>query len=298
MVAEPAAAQRLLILNPKAGSLKPELLQLLRDSLSDYEVVELKPGQDLADAYGSCPTSEEAVVVVVGGDGTIEAVVPCLAGSRRALGIIPLGTFNNFARALDLPLEIGEAIEVVKTGRRRPVTLGRADGAPFLETAAIGLFGDAIALGEAAKDRHFGELGDRLRRVANSEPFRYRLSGDVSMRGRAFSILFANTPSVGARLEIADTTPREPYLELQVRPTSSRRDLVVKLLRSLLRRRGGHDGTYPVRRVRVETSPPMPFYTDAREAGMTPVTIEAEPGGLWVILPDSAEMAAGGKPGA
>jgi diacylglycerol kinase family enzyme len=285
MLAEVEPAEKLLIMNPRAGSMTPGLEAQLREAFADFRFLELKEGEDLADAYASCPTSDEATVVVVGGDGTVEAIVPCLAGTRQALGIIPLGTFNNFARALELPDASADAIEVVKTGAPTPVTIGRANGHAFVEVAAVGLFGDAVALGESAKERRFGELAERLGRIARMKSFRYRLTGDVQRHAHAYSIVAANTPTVGARLEIATKKPTESGLELQVARDERLLGTLLRFLAALVSRRRPSTRVYRVRQVHIETTPPVPFYADAKEVGTTPVTIEAEVGGLHVILP-------------
>jgi diacylglycerol kinase family enzyme len=84
------------------------------------------------------------------------------------VGILSLGTFNNFALALGLPAGLDEQIEVIKTGRARAITLGRVNGNVFLEACAFGLFGEPIALGEAAKDRIYGSFVTALREVLSA----------------------------------------------------------------------------------------------------------------------------------
>lgn len=84
-----------------------------------------------------------STVVVGGGDGTIGAAAGLLAdlapGVRPALGVLPLGTANDFARTLDLPRSVEEACAVVAEGKVVDVDLGRADGKPFLNVASLGL---------------------------------------------------------------------------------------------------------------------------------------------------------------
>jgi YegS/Rv2252/BmrU family lipid kinase len=82
-------------------------------------------------------------VVVGGGDGTIGAAAGLLADLppdvRPALGVLALGTANDFARTLDLPRSVEEACAVVARGKVVDVDLGRADGKPFLNVASLGL---------------------------------------------------------------------------------------------------------------------------------------------------------------
>jgi diacylglycerol kinase family enzyme len=285
MVAEGGQAKKLLIVNPAAGSIDPEDAERLKDAFPDYLLVTVKPGDDLEELVASAHVSEEAPVVAVGGDGTIGAIARSLAGTRHPFGIVPRGTFNNFARALGIPLDFEGAVRVIQRGRVRPVTIGRVNGTPFLEAAAIGLFGDALALGEASKDLHYGDALERLRGLLAPRDFEYRLSGDAAGRGKARSLVVANTPFTGARLEVGEGSPEDPYLELTVGVGRSRLELAARLLRGLLRRPSkAAEPTPRVRRVRVETRPQMRVYADVAEVGETPATIEAVPGGLNVLL--------------
>jgi len=86
------------------------------------------------------------MVIAAGGDGTIGAVATHLAGSGVPLAILPLGTSNDFARALSLPLSLDAAVRVIVAGIPSPIDLGvaiPAATAPFAlhnraEAAATG----------------------------------------------------------------------------------------------------------------------------------------------------------------
>jgi diacylglycerol kinase (ATP) len=285
MVAEGGLAKKLLILNPAAGSMDQGDTERLLEAFPDYLLRTVNPGDDLADLVGSAQIIEDAPVVAVGGDGTVGAVARSLAGTRHPFGIVPRGTFNNFALALGIPLDFEGAVRVIQRGRVRPVTIGRVNGRPFLEAAAIGLFGDALALGEASKDLHYGDVLEKLRGMLAPRDFEYRLSGDANGRGDARSLVVANTAFTGARIEVGEGSPEDPYLELTVGIGRSRLDLVARLLRGLLRRRSSAaPPARRVRRVRIETRPAMRVYADVAEVGETPAEIEALSGGLNVLL--------------
>ncbi len=272
---------RLLIVNQGAGSVDDTLMDRLRREFAGYRELPFPPDHDFPRKL-----RPNSVVVACGGDGTIAAVARALAGSGHVLGILAMGTFNNFARGLGLPTDIEDAIAVIKTGEARPVTLGRANGAEFLEAASIGFFGDTIALGEAAKDLHYGEVLERARTAAVSRGFRFRVSGDLDLRGTAVSIIAANTPSIGALVPVGGSSPEEPHLELVVNRGRSRLAMAGSFLAALVRRRPPPAvETYRVRQVEVATEPPMTVYADASEAGGTPLRLQAWPAGLTVILP-------------
>jgi diacylglycerol kinase family enzyme len=272
---------RLLIVNPGARAVDDELLERLRREFPDYRVVYFPPEPGFA---GHLPAG--SLVIACGGDGTVGSVARALAGTDTPFGILARGTFNNFARALGLPTGLDEAIDVVKTGSLRPVTIGRVNGRDFMEAAAVGFFGETIALGEAARDLHYGEFIERLQEVAVSGRFEFTVSGDVALEGRAVSIIVANTPSIGALLPIADADPHDPYIELVIDRGQSRLSMVGQFLAALVRQRPPRTlETHRIRQIEIGTARPMSVHADATDAGLTPARIESWPGGLNVILP-------------
>ena len=254
----------------------------LRTAFSDSLVLEFDPDLDFEDLITST-----APVVVAGGDGTIGSVVRRLADSRHPVGLISLGTYNNFARALRVPTGLARAIEVAREGEAVPITLGRINDQVFLEAGAIGLFGTTIALGDSAKDRRYGDLLVELQQVVDARPFRYEISGDIEGNGACMSLVLSNTSTIGSRLAISEGAPEKPYLLLSIHVGSSRRDILGRALASALSRSDTDDlaQVFRFRKLRVTTSPCVRVYADNRAAGRTPATVTAEISALRVRLP-------------
>ena len=78
-------------------------------------------------------------VLVGGGDGTVSGVARLLVGTQAVLGVIPLGTGNDFARGLGIPVEPQGAAAVIASGRVARIDVGTANGTPFLNAASVGL---------------------------------------------------------------------------------------------------------------------------------------------------------------
>jgi diacylglycerol kinase (ATP) len=276
-------ATSLLIMSSKAGSMTPAIEAKLRKAFATSLVVEFDPKMDLEKLI-----SPTATVIVAGGDGTIGWVVRKLADTKHPVGILSMGTFNNFAKSLHLPMTADAAIRVIKSGKPHPITLGRLNGKVFLEAAAIGLFGETIAAGESAKDRAFGAFAEDLKHVMEAKPFTYELTGDIRGSGSCMSLVFTNTTSIGSQMPVSDKTPEDPYLELSVHAGASRTDIVKRVLaRAVLskHKEGGLGQVFKFRKLKVTTKPNVRIYADNAQLGRTPATITAELSALQVILP-------------
>jgi Sphingosine kinase and enzymes related to eukaryotic diacylglycerol kinase len=275
-------ATSLLIMSSKAGSMTPQIEAKLRKAFAGSLIVEFDPKMDIEKL-----ASPTATVIVAGGDGSIGWVVRRLADTKHPLGILSMGTFNNFAKSLHLPTTVDAAIRVIQKGRPHPITLGRVNKTIFLEAAAIGLFGETIAAGESAKDRAFGAFAEDLKHIAEAKPFTYELTGDIRGSGSAMSLVFTNTTSIGSQMPVSDKTPVDPYLELSVHAGASRTDIVKRVLaRAVLskHKEGGLGQVFKFRKLVVTTKPSVRIYADNAQVGRTPATITAELSAVRVIL--------------
>ena len=98
------------------------------------------------------------VVVAAGGDGTATSVAARLLDTGIALGVLPLGTLNHFAKDLELPLELDGAARVIADGAMRTIDVGEVDGRVFLNNSSLGLYPRIVVDREAARRRlHLGK---------------------------------------------------------------------------------------------------------------------------------------------
>jgi diacylglycerol kinase family enzyme len=84
-------------------------------------------------------------VVIGGGDGTISGATNVLIGSTKALGILPLGTLNHFARDLGIPPTVEAAIAVIAAGHIRSVDVGTVNGETFVNNSSVGVYPYMVA---------------------------------------------------------------------------------------------------------------------------------------------------------
>ena len=263
--------------------MSPEIEANLRSAFADHLVIDFDPDTDFEKLI-----TAQARIVVAGGDGTVEFMLRKLADTKHPVGILSLGTFNNFARALGLPDKLDPAIAVAREGHARPMTLGRANGHVFVEACAIGLFGETIALGDSAKDMEFGVLVGKLKDVMAAKRFHYELSGDLRGSGTAMSLVFSNTSSIGSQMRVSDSTPTDPYLEFSVHAGRSRTDIVGRAIISALHRPESDEGidqVFRFQRLEVKTRPRVRVYADNLLVGRTPATITAELSAVKVLMP-------------
>ena len=92
-------------------------------------------------------------IVAAGGDGTICAVASALRGRDVVMGILPLGTFNYFARSLDLPAGVEDAAKVIVEGRAVPLRIATINDSVFLNNASLGAYPAILETREAIYKR-------------------------------------------------------------------------------------------------------------------------------------------------
>ena len=97
-------------------------------------------GLSLATAARQALAAGSTVVAAGGGDGTISTVASVLAGTDTALGVLPLGTLNHFARDLGIPHDINKAIGTIVSGRTVQVDVGDVNGRLFINNSSVGLY--------------------------------------------------------------------------------------------------------------------------------------------------------------
>ena len=110
---------------------------------------------EIAHLAEAAARSDAEVVVAAGGDGTIDGIASVLAGTGKILGVLPLGTFNLFAKRLNIPLDLEAAVQTALSGRVAKINVGEVNGGVFLSRSGVGLY--PLALRQREKMyRRFG----------------------------------------------------------------------------------------------------------------------------------------------
>ncbi len=154
------ATQIPVIVNAKSGpdgeETNSEVIETdFRDHGMQARVIVLAPGQDIAKTVEGVLADGPSLVVAGGGDGTINAVASHLLDSDVTLGVLPLGTLNHFARDLQIPFELEDAVKIIADGHRIQVDVGEVNDHIFLNNSSMGLYPAIVAEREQTQ-KHMG----------------------------------------------------------------------------------------------------------------------------------------------
>ena len=138
---------------PPDGTLEERIHRIAADHGVEARIHIARHGSDLASLASRAMTGSSRTIVAGGGDGSISAVASAVAGTDRALGVLPLGTLNHFAKDLKIPLDIDEAIRTVFGGRVIQVDVGEVNGRVFLNNSSLGLYPRLVHLREKQEQR-------------------------------------------------------------------------------------------------------------------------------------------------
>ena len=129
-----------LILNPKAKSEKGRrALKFIMENATCFTIYATRSREEAIELAERFVSEGEKLVIVAGGDGTLNAVIEALASSSTALGVFPTGTMNVFAREMGIPYDgLENAMEVIDGGHFEEVDLFEMNGTPFVQMAGVG----------------------------------------------------------------------------------------------------------------------------------------------------------------
>ena len=235
------------------------------------------------------------VVIAAGGDGTINEIIQELAGSETALGVLPTGTVNVWARETNIPLDGAGARKVLINGETRRIDLGKVKNRYFLLMAGIGFDADVTHAVEKKPIKRLGVLGYLL--IGTWVGLGYQsFRAFVTINGRlmkknALQIIIGNTQLYGGTIRYTwQAQCDDGLLDLCIVRHRKMWGRVVVFLDFLLRRKQRHQWvTYAKGSViEVRTPKPVAIQVDGDPIGYTPATFSIVPQALKVIVPRNA----------
>lgn len=197
------------IINPISGTkTKNRVTKLIRDLLDPLQfaptVVVTEYAGHATQLAQQFAMQEYYAVVAVGGDGTVNEVASGLIGTNTALGIIPCGSGNGFARHLDISTRMNRAIEMLNNSEAIQVDYGLVNDKPFFSTCGVG-FDAVVAQDFSDSDRGLkGYVQSIFKDLFQYQPENYHLAGEgIDQTTTAFLINFANAGQWGYDAYIA-----------------------------------------------------------------------------------------------
>lgn len=232
------------------------------------------------------------LVIIGGGDGTLNASAKALVETQLPLGVLPLGTANDFARTIGLPPDPVEAARVMTTLKPRPIDLGEVNGHLFFNVASIGFSAELAAELTAEAKARWGKLGYGLvaaRLLAKSRLFSAYLEHDGTREKiKTLQISVGNGKHYGGGMTVEENATADDgkldFYSLEV-------DHWWRLLRLLPALRAGTHGrwddvrAFHTTEVVIRTRHPRDVNTDGELSTRTPAHFKIRPGAIQVYAP-------------
>lgn len=285
------------VLNPKAGGDRWDATAV-REALAPLGEIEVivtdGPGHARREAERATRRGTE-MVVAGGGDGTINSVINGIAGGggTSCLGVLPLGTANDFAHSLGLPLDPADAAETIVSGVRRRIDLVSVEspGRRLFVNVAAGGLGLADDRADDAKAK-FGQLAyflDAAGEMSSKTPHRIRMDWDGGrFEADVLAVIVANGRSSGGNVPVAPYAMLDDGLmDVVLIPAVEVGRLTTLAARILV---GQHIGEEDVvvrrtREVRIRSRPVLRFRLDGEDVGEGTFRARCLPAALEVTVP-------------
>jgi YegS/Rv2252/BmrU family lipid kinase len=253
-------------------------------------------------AWEVARTVRADLVLAVGGDGTAHEVVNGVlaAGGRGPVGVLPVGTGCDFARALGLPRDALAAARALPACGLRQVDVGRVNDRYFLTIAGVGFDGEVAARVNRWPKLIGGVLpyvAGILVTLATYAPVEVDLDVDgVHVRERIFLIAVGNTAwNAGGMWLVPAARPDDGLLDAVVAGPLGRLETLAVLPRVFSGRHVGHAKVRQVRArvIRVDGARPLAIQADGEVVGRLPATFSVVPRALTVLAPSPRPRVAG-----
>ena len=292
-----------LIANPGAGDVRlpasrfEEVTNYLKKAGVEVDVAFAKPKKEAIPIAQKAVKDGYDVVIAMGGDGTIGAVIRGIAGSKTRLGIIPAGTENDIARSLGIPEDLEKACAIIASGNTRKVDLGCITTKDrknhyFFMVIAIGLTATLYPMINDVPNGKFGGVMEAIKTIFKYKPnptVNLTLDDDSKIEVESMLVTITNTPVTGVKNLIApDASMEDGLLDISVYPGFKKAELLSYFVKTV------HEGITPdgriqryrARKIKVKTSPKLAISAEGIIVGTGTAWIKVLPGAMRVIAPE------------
>jgi diacylglycerol kinase (ATP) len=286
-----------LIFNPGSGQPgeSPQQLANILSEMQDHqilpEVYTTRPDSQLEEVVHSAIKSGIKLIVVAGGDGTIDSVIGAMVGKDAILGIIPTGTRNNVAFNLGITGDIPDSVALLRTGRRLKIDVGRVHCGHsrhwFLEGVALGLISDLYPMADGIQHGDLAQIGGLLSTLVSATPsdLKINLDGHQHLATTAHMMLVSNLPFIGPHFQISPKVSfKDSHLDVF---TFSDMGKLNMLSYAVLSRGGPLEDSgikhYRAKHVTIVSDPQMPVLADGTLLSQGSLSIHIHPRALTVM---------------
>lgn len=251
-----------------------------------------RPRELVATAKKALDEDGAELIILGSGDGTVSEVVDVLAHHRATLAFLPLGTTNNFARTLGIPLDFDGVIKTLLDGKTARVDLGLVNDDYFANICAAGLSASIARMVSHQQKRWLGRTAYALtgvRALLKQRPFQAEITDETGKMRRvtAWQIVVANGRfHAGRPLDDSAHITSGSLVVYSIEGASR-----LGMLRALVGYVLGNDRQLPhvryaqVKTVSVATDPVQTVEVDGELKAVTPFTAKLAPGALKIIVP-------------
>ena len=284
----------LLLTNPKAGR-GDESIDLVLSALQEGGLrVTVRTLEHLSELTRDSTKLryEYDLIIICGGDGSLSAAATMIMESSLPMGIIPMGTANDLARTLNVPLDLQEAASVILQGKKRMIDLGTVNDFGFFNVASIGLSTDLAQKLDPSLKKRFGRFGYALaaiKIIASATRFRaYITQNNQTTKVYTYQIAVGNGVHYGGGNIISDTAEIDDgRLDLY---SLEMLNIWKLLLMFPVFRLGRHGVWREVRTARavefeITTRSTMPVNADGELVTSTPAHFKVHPDAVSVFVP-------------
>lgn len=288
----------LIVFNPIAGSGKGSALtERYRNSLErvGYHVAIVESRANYSDAEADSLLAQRDAVIVVGGDGTLQTLLPHLARLKKPVYMLPAGNESLFAREFGMVAEMKPLEQALAQGLLSPCYFGYAGKRPFFHMASVGFDADVVFRISQTRRGPIGHSGYFLPTLATffrQTPPRITLKvdGAPKLSGERGFLIVANTPAYAARmLFVPEADSKSPLLYARFFPLESTVGFALLALQSRFSKATNWPSCqlYKGREFVVSTDnlEGVPTQADGDYAGQTPITISKGNNQILVCLP-------------
>lgn len=168
----------LYIINPASGKknasdLIRKIEQFSVDNSIDYSIAISKKNDGITEVVKKELASKAYTdIIAVGGDGTIIEILNGIDEHPVSLGIIPMGTGNDFARSVNIPQNVDEALNIIRQGKTKQLDIGNVNGIKFMNSSGIGIDGKIISITRNIKKMIPGSLAYLISTIMSVATFK------------------------------------------------------------------------------------------------------------------------------